>query len=96
MRFHSAPATEVRSPDELMTALKRYLRESNDSEIVVATRIGINRHTHNRWLTTNKTPAKGILALTAFFSGCSKASKFRWTGPQGVSSGNNSLGVMKI
>ena len=55
------------SPDELMTVLKRYLRESNQSEIVVATRIGINRHTLNRWLSTNQSPTKGILALTAFF-----------------------------
>jgi hypothetical protein len=42
-------ATEVTSPDELMTVLKRYPRESNESETVVATRIGINRHTLNRW-----------------------------------------------
>jgi hypothetical protein len=60
-------ATEVTSPDELMTVLKRYRRESNDSEIVVANRIGINRHTHNRWLTTSKSPTKGRLALTACF-----------------------------
>jgi hypothetical protein len=32
------------SPDDLMTVLKRYLRESNESEMVVASRIGINRH----------------------------------------------------
>jgi hypothetical protein len=60
-------ATEVTSPDELMTVLKRYLRESNESEIAVATRIGINRHTLNRWLTANQSPTKGILALTACF-----------------------------
>ena len=60
-------ATEVTSPDELMTVLKRYLRESNESEIVVATRIGINRHTLNRWLTNSQSPTKGRLALTAGF-----------------------------
>ena len=35
MKFRSAAAIEITSPDEPMTALKRYLRESNDSEIVV-------------------------------------------------------------
>jgi hypothetical protein len=50
----SMGATEMRSPDELMTVLKRYLRESNESEMVVASRIGINRHTLSRWLTTPK------------------------------------------
>jgi hypothetical protein len=60
-------ATEVTSPDELMTVLKRYLRESNESEIVVASRIGVNHHTLNRWLTTSQSPTKGRLALTACF-----------------------------
>ena len=60
-------ATEMTSPDELMAVLKRYLRESNESEMVVASRIGINRHTLNRWLTTSQSPTKGRLALTACF-----------------------------
>ena len=38
-------ATGATSPDELMTAPKRYLRESNESKIVVASRIGVNHHT---------------------------------------------------
>jgi hypothetical protein len=67
MRFHSAAATEVTSPDELMTVLKRYLRISNESEMVVASRIGINHHTLNRWLTNSQSPTKGRLALTACF-----------------------------
>ena len=58
MRFRSV-ATEVTSPEELMTVLKRYLKESNDSEIVLASRIGVNRHTLNRWLTTSQSPTKG-------------------------------------
>jgi hypothetical protein len=58
MGFRSATVTEVTSPDELMTALKRYLRESNESEIVVASRIGINRHTLNRRLTNSQSPTK--------------------------------------
>jgi hypothetical protein len=67
MRFRSVAATKVTTPDELMTVLKRYLRESNESEIVVASRIGVNRHTLNRWLTTSQSPPKGSLALTACF-----------------------------
>ena len=45
MRFPSVAATEVTTPDALMTVLKRYLRESNESEIVLASRPGVNRHT---------------------------------------------------
>ena len=67
MGFRSVAATEVTSPDELMTVLKRYLRESNESEIVVASRIGVNHHTLNRWLTDRQSPTKGRLALTACF-----------------------------
>jgi hypothetical protein len=56
------------SPDELMAAMKRvYLRESNESEIVVASRIGVNHHTLSRWLTTSQSPTGGRLALTACF-----------------------------
>jgi hypothetical protein len=36
MRFGSAAKTAVTSPDELMAVLKRYLKTSNESEIVVA------------------------------------------------------------
>ncbi len=67
MKSRSLAATETTSPDQLMAVLKRYLRESNESEIVVASRIGVNRHTLNRWLTTSKSPTKGRLALTACF-----------------------------
>jgi hypothetical protein len=55
------------SPDELMTVLTRYLRESNESETVVASRIGVNHHTLSRWLTTKQSPTKGRLALPACF-----------------------------
>jgi hypothetical protein len=55
------------TPDKLIEVLKRYLRESNESEIVVASRIGVNHHTLNRWLTDGQSPMKGRLALTACF-----------------------------
>ena len=67
MRFCSVTATKVTSPDELMTVLKRYLRESNESEIVVASRIGVNHHTLTRWLQDVQSPTKRRLALTAAF-----------------------------
>ena len=39
-----------------MTVLKRYLRETDESEIVVASRIGVNHHSLNRWLTDRQSP----------------------------------------
>ena len=63
----SVVANEVTSPDELIKVLKRYLRESNQSERAVASRIGVNHHTLSRWLTDGQSPMKGKLALTACF-----------------------------
>ena len=57
----------VTSPDELMAALKRYLEQCGKTEQVVASQIGVNRHTLARWLSDNQSPKKGKLALTAFF-----------------------------
>jgi hypothetical protein len=37
-------------PDELIKILKRYQRESNQSERLVAARIGVNHH----WLTSDE------------------------------------------
>ena len=58
---------EVISPDQLMSALKRYLEESRDNEQVVASQIGVNHHTLRRWLSDKQSPQKGKLALTASF-----------------------------
>jgi transcriptional regulator with XRE-family HTH domain len=57
----------VISPDELMAALKRYLKQCGKTEQAVASQIGVNRHTLARWLSDNHSPKKGKLALTAFF-----------------------------
>jgi len=57
--------TQMTSPDELIRILKRYLKESNQSERVVASRIGVNHHTLHRWLTARQSPMKGKLALAA-------------------------------
>jgi hypothetical protein len=48
----------------LLSALKRYLEESGDTEQTVAPKIGMNR-----WLSDNESPKKGEgkLALTALF-----------------------------
>ena len=54
-------------PDELIKILKRYLRESNQSERLVAARIGVNHHTLHHWLTSDESPVKGSLALAACF-----------------------------
>ena len=39
------PDKDVISPDELLSALKRYLEESGDTEQTVASKIGMNHHT---------------------------------------------------
>jgi transposase-like protein len=59
----------VISPEELLSALKRYLEESGRTEQAVASKIGVNRHTLHRWLSDNQSPEKGEgkLALTALF-----------------------------
>jgi hypothetical protein len=44
------PEKPVVSPDELLSALKRYLAESGDTEEAVASQIGVNHHTLRRWL----------------------------------------------
>ncbi len=61
------PDNDVISPDQLMTALKRYLEESSDTEETVASQIGVNHHTLRRWLTEKQSPRKEKLALTASF-----------------------------
>jgi hypothetical protein len=40
--------------DELIKILKRYLRESKQSEHLVAARIGVNHHTLHHWLTSDE------------------------------------------
>jgi hypothetical protein len=63
------PEKDVISPDELLSALKRYVEESGDSEQTVVCKIGMNHHTLHRWLSDNESPKKGEgkLALTALF-----------------------------
>jgi 3-methyladenine DNA glycosylase Mpg len=55
------------TPDKLIEVLKRYQRESNQSERTLAARIGVNYHTVNRWLKDTQCPMKGRLALAASF-----------------------------
>ena len=55
------------TPDKLIEVLKRYQRESNQSERTLAARIGVNHHTANRWLKDTQCPTKGPLALAASF-----------------------------
>ena len=64
---HLVVENEVISPDELLTALKRYLAESAQTERATASRIGVNHHTLHRWLSEEQSPRKGKLALTALF-----------------------------
>jgi hypothetical protein len=68
-RRYQLPNKDVISPDELLSALKRYVEESGEIEQTVASKIGMNHHTLHRWLSDNESPKKGEgkLALTALF-----------------------------
>jgi transcriptional regulator with XRE-family HTH domain len=55
------------TPDEVLKALKRYLKESNETEHPVAALFGVNHHTLHRLLTKRQSPKKAKLALTAGF-----------------------------
>jgi transcriptional regulator with XRE-family HTH domain len=55
------------TPDELIETLKRYQKESNQSERTLASQIGVNHHTVNRWLSDRQCPNKAPLALAASF-----------------------------
>jgi hypothetical protein len=55
------------TPDELIEVLKRYQRESNQSERTLASQIVVNHHTVNRWLRETQCPNKVPLALAASF-----------------------------
>ncbi len=55
--------------DKLVTILKRYLRESKQSERILASRIGVHHHILHQWLTSSQSPMKGRLALVASFLG---------------------------
>jgi transposase-like protein len=61
------PEKGVVSPDELLSALRRYLSESGDTEKAVASQIGVNHHTLRRWLSDQQSPKKGKLVLAASF-----------------------------
>jgi hypothetical protein len=68
-RRYQLPEKSIISPDELLSALKRYLEESGATEEVVASKIGVNHHTLHRWLSDNQIPKRGggKLALAALF-----------------------------
>jgi hypothetical protein len=64
-RFH-IKETAV-SPDEVMSALRRYLENTGDTERAAALKMGVNQHTLCRWLSDEQSPKKGKMALAAFF-----------------------------
>jgi len=57
----------IKTPAELIKALKRYVEDSGKTEQAIASQIGVNRHTLARWLSDKQSPEKGKLALAAFF-----------------------------
>ena len=64
-RFHIKETAA--SPDEVMSALRRYLENTGDTERAAALKKGVNQHTLCRWLSDEQSPKKGKMALAAFF-----------------------------
>jgi hypothetical protein len=58
-RRYQLPEKGVINPDQVLSALKRYLEESGDTEQAVGSKTGVNHHTLHRWLSDNQTPKKG-------------------------------------
>ena len=46
----------VKTPDELIRALRRYVEESGKTEQAIASQIGINRYMLGRWLSDKQSP----------------------------------------
>ena len=57
----------VMSTDEVLDALEKYTKESDDSDRVTATKLGINQITLSTWLKRAARPEKCMLARLAGF-----------------------------
>ena len=55
------------STDEVLDALEKYTRESDDSSRVTATKLGVNQLTLSTWLNRDARPEKCVLARLAGF-----------------------------
>src|ERR1700681_2958167 len=55
------------STEEVLQALTRYTKETNDSERQTATKLGVNRMTLSTWLHGKEPPQKCTLARLAGF-----------------------------
>jgi hypothetical protein len=66
MRTESASSGSVTAED-VLDALGRYTRESNESDRETATKLGINRVTLKAWLRGDDLPQRCILARLAGF-----------------------------
>jgi transcriptional regulator with XRE-family HTH domain len=55
------------SPDEVMSALRRYLDATGESRRAAAAKMGVNRHSLCRWLSDKQSPQKENLVMVATF-----------------------------
>ena len=55
------------APAELLSALRRYLEESGDSEQKIASQLGLNHDALLRWLSDKQAPEKEKVARIALF-----------------------------
>jgi transcriptional regulator with XRE-family HTH domain len=55
------------SPDEVMSALRRYLEDNDESRRAAAVKMGVSRHSLCRWLSDKQSPKKENLVMVAAF-----------------------------
>jgi hypothetical protein len=55
------------SPDEVMSALRRYLEDTEESRRAAAVKMGVNSHSLCRWLSDKQSPKKENLVMVASF-----------------------------
>ncbi len=58
---------ETVSPDDVMSALRRYLENTGDTQRAAALKMGVNRHSLCRWLSEIHSPKKENLVQVAAF-----------------------------
>jgi hypothetical protein len=63
----SVSSEPLMSTDELLDALERYTKESDDSDRETATKLGVNQLTLSTWLDRVARPEKCVLARLAGF-----------------------------
>jgi len=54
-------------PNEVMNALRRYLKNTGETQRAAAMKMGVNRHSLFRWLSDSQSPKRADLLQVAAF-----------------------------